>query len=74
VNPLAPAELVIDHSVQVDEYGTADSLKHNNEIEFERNGERYMFLRWGQTAFSNFKVVPPNTGIVHQVNLEYLAG
>jgi aconitase A len=73
VNPLAPAELVIDHSVQVDEYGAADSLKHNNEIEFSRNGERYMFLRWGQTAFSNFKVVPPNTGIVHQVNIERLA-
>ncbi len=73
VNPLAPAELVIDHSVQVDEYGAADSLQHNNEIEFSRNGERYMFLRWGQTAFSNFKVVPPNTGIVHQVNLERLA-
>ena len=73
VNPLAPAELVIDHSVQVDEYGTADSLKHNNEIEFKRNGERYMFLRWGQTAFSNFAVVPPNTGIVHQVNIERLA-
>jgi aconitate hydratase len=73
VNPLAPAELVIDHSVQVDEYGAADSLKHNNEIEFARNGERYMFLRWGQTAFSNFKVVPPNTGIVHQVNIERLA-
>jgi aconitate hydratase len=73
VNPLAPAELVIDHSVQVDEYGTADSLAHNNEIEFERNGERYAFLRWGQTAFSNFKVVPPNTGIVHQVNIERLA-
>jgi aconitate hydratase len=64
---------VIDHSVQVDEYGTAESLKHNNEIEFNRNGERYMFLRWGQTAFSNFKVVPPNTGIVHQVNIERLA-
>jgi aconitate hydratase len=73
VNPLAPAELVIDHSVQVDEYGAADSLEHNNEIEFNRNGERYMFLRWGQTAFSNFKVVPPNTGIVHQVNIERLA-
>ncbi len=73
VNPLAPAELVIDHSVQVDEYGNANSLERNNEIEFERNGERYMFLRWGQTAFSNFKVVPPNTGIVHQVNLERLA-
>src|ERR1700735_3368805 len=73
VNPLAPAELVIDHSVQVDEYGAANSLQHNNEIEFNRNGERYMFLRWGQTAFSNFKVVPPNTGIVHQVNIERLA-
>jgi aconitate hydratase len=73
VNPLAPAELVIDHSVQVDEYGAANSLKLNNEIEFERNGERYMFLRWGQSAFSNFKVVPPNTGIVHQVNIEHLA-
>src|SRR5579862_2116495 len=73
VNPLAPAELVIDHSVQVVEYGAANSLQHNNEIEFQRNGERYMFLRWGQTAFSNFKVVPPNTGIVHQVNIERLA-
>ena len=73
VNPLAPAELVIDHSVQVDEYGAADSLRRNNEIEFKRNAERYMFLRWGQTAFSNFKVVPPNTGIVHQVNIERLA-
>jgi aconitate hydratase len=72
VNPLAPAELVIDHSVQVDEYGTAQSLANNNRIEFERNGERYSFLRWGQSAFRNFKVVPPNTGIVHQVNLEYL--
>src|SRR5580692_10885896 len=72
VNPLAPAELVIDHSVQVDEYGAAGSLRHNNEIEFSRNVERYMFLRWGQSAFSNFKVVPPNTGIVHQVNIEHL--
>jgi aconitate hydratase len=72
VNPLAPAELVIDHSVQVDEYGTANSLAANTAIEFSRNGERYSFLRWGQTAFRNFKVVPPNTGIVHQVNLEYL--
>ena len=72
VNPLAPAELVIDHSVQVDEYGTAQSLADNNRIEFERNGERYAFLRWGQSAFRNFKVVPPNTGIVHQVNLEFL--
>ena len=73
VNPLAPAELVIDHSVQVDNYGTADSLDRNTRIEFERNGERYAFLRWGQTAFRNFKVVPPSTGIVHQVNLEHLA-
>ncbi|HEV7985856.1 MAG TPA: aconitate hydratase AcnA, partial [Steroidobacteraceae bacterium] len=72
INPLAPAELVIDHSVQVDSYGTAHSLADNNRIEFERNGERYAFLRWGQSAFRNFKVVPPNTGIVHQVNLEYL--
>jgi aconitate hydratase len=72
INPLAPAELVIDHSVQVDRYGTADALAFNNRIEFERNGERYAFLRWGQSAFRNFKVVPPNTGIVHQVNLEYL--
>ncbi|MBS0611951.1 MAG: aconitate hydratase AcnA [Proteobacteria bacterium] len=73
VNPLAPAELVIDHSVQVDEYGTPEALRDNNAIEFSRNGERYSFLRWGQTAFSNFKVVPPNTGIVHQVNIEHLA-
>jgi aconitate hydratase len=72
INPLATAELVIDHSVQVDRYGTADALAENNRIEFERNGERYAFLRWGQSAFRNFKVVPPNTGIVHQVNLEYL--
>jgi aconitate hydratase len=72
VNPLAPAELVIDHSVQVDEYGTPGSLAANTKIEFARNGERYAFLRWGQTAFRNFQVVPPNTGIVHQVNLEYL--
>ena len=73
INPLAPAELVIDHSVQVDEYGAADSLRKNSTIEFERNGERYSFLRWGQTAFRNFKVVPPSTGIVHQVNVEHLA-
>ncbi len=73
INPLAPAELVIDHSVQVDNYGTADSLARNNATEFGRNVERYSFLRWGQTAFSNFKVVPPNTGIVHQVNVEHLA-
>ncbi|AMN47078.1 aconitate hydratase [Steroidobacter denitrificans] len=73
INPLSPAELVIDHSVQVDVYGTPDSLAKNNAIEFERNAERYSFLRWGQGAFSNFKVVPPNTGIVHQVNIEHLA-
>ena len=73
INPLSPAELVIDHSVQVDSYGQADSLELNNQIEFKRNQERYSFLRWGQTAFSNFRVVPPNTGIVHQVNLEHLA-
>ncbi|MGD8384301.1 MAG: aconitate hydratase AcnA, partial [Lysobacterales bacterium] len=73
INPLSPAELVIDHSVQVDRYGSLDALKENNRIEFDRNRERYSFLRWGQSAFSNFRVVPPNTGIVHQVNLEYLA-
>ena len=73
INPLSPAELVIDHSVQVDSYGKADSLDLNNRIEFQRNRERYSFLRWGQSAFSNFRVVPPNTGIVHQVNLEHLA-
>jgi aconitate hydratase len=73
INPLSPAELVIDHSVQVDAYGTRDSLARNTAIEFNRNTERYSFLRWGQTAFRNFKVVPPNTGIVHQVNIEHLA-
>ena len=73
INPLSPAELVIDHSVQVDHFGTTDSLAQNNAIEFERNQERYGFLRWGQNAFQNFRVVPPNTGIVHQVNLEYLS-
>ena len=72
VNPLAPAELVIDHSVQVDEYGSAGALAANTRIEFSRNMERYAFLRWGQSAFRNFAVVPPSTGIVHQVNLEYL--
>ena len=72
INPLSPAELVIDHSVQVDHYGQKDSLTRNNQIEFERNQERYQFLRWGQESFNNFEVVPPNTGIVHQVNLEYL--
>ncbi len=73
INPLQPVELVIDHSVQVDEFGTAAAFLINAEREFERNRERYAFLRWGQTAFNNFKVVPPDTGIVHQVNLEYLA-
>jgi aconitate hydratase len=73
INPLSPAELVIDHSVQVDYFGTKDALAKNNAVEFERNQERYAFLRWGQNAFENFRVVPPNTGIVHQVNLEYLS-
>ncbi len=73
INPLQPAELVIDHSVQVDAFGTPEALRINSEREFERNRERYGFLRWGQSAFRNFKVVPPETGICHQVNLEYLA-
>src|SRR5499433_2778271 len=73
INPLFPAELVIDHSVQVDNFGSANSFGLNAELEFQRNVERYAFLRWGQTAFQNFKVVPPGTGICHQVNLEYLA-
>ncbi len=73
INPLLPAELVIDHSVQVDDYGNANASLINEQLEFQRNRERYAFLRWGQKAFRNFKVVPPDTGIVHQVNLEYLA-
>ena len=73
INPLFPAELVIDHSVQVDSFGNAKAFDLNAELEFQRNVERYAFLRWGQTAFQNFKVVPPDTGICHQVNLEYLA-
>ena len=73
INPLAPAELVIDHSVIADLFGSEDALERNVEIEYERNGERYQFLRWGQTAFDDFKVVPPGTGIVHQVNIEHLA-
>jgi len=73
INPLVPAELVIDHSVQVDAYGSPQAFQRNADLEFERNQERYAFLRWGQGAFHNFKVVPPDTGIVHQVNLEYLA-
>src|SRR5881628_1073227 len=73
VNPLQPVELVIDHSVQVDYFGRPDAFQLNAELEFSRNRERYAFLRWGQEAFHNFRVVPPDTGIVHQVNLEYLA-
>ncbi|NNF48509.1 MAG: aconitate hydratase AcnA [Woeseiaceae bacterium] len=73
INPLSPAELVIDHSVQIDHYGAANALDLNTKIEFQRNKERYSFLKWGQQAFDNFAVVPPNTGIVHQVNLEYLS-
>jgi len=73
INPLQPAELVIDHSVQIDSFGNEDALRLNAELEYRRNTERYSFLKWGQKAFSNFKVVPPDTGIVHQVNLEYLA-
>lgn len=72
INPLQPAELVIDHSVQVDAFGNGQAVNFNLELEFERNAERYRFLKWGQSAFNNFKVVPPNTGICHQVNLEYL--
>ena len=73
VNPLVPADLVIDHSVQVDQYGTPTAFAFNVEREYERNGERYQLLRWAQTAFDDLRVVPPGTGIVHQVNLEYLA-
>src|SRR5215813_7890477 len=73
INPLVPAELVIDHSVIADVFGRPDAFERNVEIEFQRNRERFQFLRWGQEAFSQFKVVPPGTGIVHQVNIEYLA-
>src|SRR5471030_383138 len=73
INPLQPAELVIDHSVQVDEYGTSNAYSLNAALEFQRNRERYAFLKWGQTAFRNFSTVPPGMGICHQVNLEYLA-
>lgn len=73
INPLAPAEMVIDHSVQIDVFGSANAVERNMDIEYQRNGERYQFLRWGQTAFDDFKVVPPGMGIVHQVNIEYLA-
>ena len=72
VNPLVPAELVIDHSVQVDEFGTSGAYDANALLEFQRNRERYAFLKWGQTAFRNFSAVPPGMGICHQVNLEYL--
>ena len=73
INPLQPVELVIDHSVQVDEFGTPNAFDMNALLEFQRNKERYSFLRWGQTGFRNLAIVPPDTGIVHQVNLEYLA-
>ncbi|MBU4225981.1 MAG: hypothetical protein KKC71_09195, partial [Chloroflexi bacterium] len=73
INPLVPVDLVVDHSIQVDFFATTDALQRNTEVEFQRNRERYEFLKWGQKAFSNFRVVPPMTGIVHQVNLEYLA-
>ena len=73
INPLQPADLVIDHSVQVDQFGTSDAFKINAELEFERNSERYQFLKWGQQAFKTFQLIPPGIGIVHQVNLEYLA-
>ncbi len=73
INPLSPVDLVIDHSVMIDHYGTADALRLNTEIEFQRNQERYSFLRWGQTAFENFRAVPPGVGICHQVNVEYIA-
>src|SRR5690348_4770395 len=73
INPMQPAELVIDHSVQVDEFGSVRAFQVNAEMEFQRNVERYAFLRWGQKAFQDFAIVPPDTGIVHQVNLEYLA-
>src|ERR1700683_2970851 len=73
INPLQPVELVIDHSVQVDEYGTTGAFDMNALLEFQRNKERYSFLRWGQTGFRNLAIVPPDTGIVHQLNLEYLA-
>ena len=73
INPLVPVDLVIDHSVMVDQFGSKSAFKNNVKLEYERNGERYEFLRWGQEAFDNFRVVPPGTGICHQVNLEYLA-
>src|SRR6185437_3509049 len=74
INPLVPVDLVIDHSVQVDQFGSAGAFAYNTDMEYQRNRERYAFLRWGQKAFKNFRVVPPGAGICHQVNLEYLAG
>ncbi len=73
INPLQPVELVVDHSVQVDKFGSDDSYKFNTKLEYSRNKERYQFLKWGQESFNNFKVVPPGAGIVHQVNLEFLS-
>ena len=73
INPQVQSDMVIDHSVQIDKYGVADAVEQNMDIEYQRNGERYQFLRWGQQAFRNFRVVPPGTGIIHQVNIEYLA-
>ena len=73
INPQVQSDMVIDHSVQIDKYGVADAVEQNMDIEYQRNGERYQFLRWGQQAFKNFRVVPPGTGIIHQVNIEYLA-
>ena len=73
INPQVQSDMVIDHSVQIDKYGIADAVQQNMDIEYQRNGERYQFLRWGQQAFKNFRVVPPGTGIIHQVNIEYLA-
>jgi aconitate hydratase len=73
INPQVPADMVIDHSVQIDTYGVSDAVERNMDIEYQRNGERYQFLRWGQQALNNFRVVPPGTGIIHQVNIEYLA-
>ena len=73
INPLSTVDLVIDHSVQVDKFANKNSFEKNVDIEFERNGERYSFLKWGQQAFNNFRIVPPGTGICHQVNLEYLS-
>src|ERR1700716_4545931 len=74
INPLQPVELVIDHSVQVDAWASPDAFEKNANLEFQRNGERYAFLKWGQSSLDGFRAVPPDTGIVHQINIEYLAG